>query len=279
MFDVIDLIKIITRSNSLHVCIQPIGNADKYSIDLPFEHFTHSKPFCNAAKVTDKGLKTCLENKSKAIDKALKDGDFSGYCVCGLYEFVRPVTINGKIRYIIYLGNILKDKDIAAQKINDVCQKTCVKKESLLKELNNAEPFTSVKDYQDVLDLLEFHLKRFHEENKQKHGFSGNYIIDLLKDFVRKNFDKNFLITDFAKTHKVNAKYLGRLFKIKEGITITEYLNSYRLEKAADLLKTTRGKVIDIAMNVGFFNVSYFNRAFKKKYGVSPVAYKSQKDL
>ena len=278
MFDIIDLINIISRSNSLHVCIQPIGNVDKYSIDLPFEHFTHSKPFCNCAKVTDKGLKTCLENKARAIDKALKGEDFSGYCVCGLYEFVHPVTINGKIRYIIYLGNILKDKAIAEQKINDVCAKTFAPKKDLLCLLNNAEPFTHDKDYKNILDLLEFHLKRFHEENKQKHSLGSNYLVSLLKDFVQKNFDKNFLIADFAKTHKVNAKYLGRLFKSQEGITVSEYLNAYRLEKATMLLKSTKAKVIEIAMSVGFFNVSYFNRAFKKQYGISPSEYKKAKN-
>ena len=123
MFNIVDLIKILTHSRSIHLCIQPIC-PDKYTVDIPYELFTHSKPFCDIAKTTNAGLDACYENKDKAIEKAIKGQCFSGYCSCGLYEYVKPVYINGKIKYIIYLGNILKDKKKAEKNITRLCQKT-----------------------------------------------------------------------------------------------------------------------------------------------------------
>jgi YesN/AraC family two-component response regulator len=215
-----------------------------------------------------------MDAKAKAIEKALKGEDYSGYCVCGLFEYVRPVKISGKIRYIIYLGNILKDQDIARQKISAVVGKTGVSKDSLLKELLSAEPFSSQQEYLKILDLLEFHILRFHEESKQLPPHR-NFIVNLLKDFIEKNYDKNFSILDFAKTHRVNAKYLGRLYKTQEGVTVTEHLNAFRLEKAAKQLKNTDTKIIEIALSVGFSNIGYFNRIFKNKFGVTPKEYRA----
>ena len=58
------------------------------------------------------------------------------------------------------------------------------------------------------------------------------------------------------------------------GISLIQHLNSYRLEIAAELLTTTTDTILDIAISTGFNNISYFNRCFKKKYGVSPRKYR-----
>ena len=53
-----------------------------------------------------------------------------------------------------------------------------------------------------------------------------------------------------------------------------KYCLLLRLQKAEELLRTAPGKVIDVAIECGFDNISYFNRAFKTHYGVSPTEYK-----
>lgn len=61
-----------------------------------------------------------------------------------------------------------------------------------------------------------------------------------------------------------------KFFKETMGVSFIQYLNDYRLEIAAELLTTTTDNILDIAFATGFNNISYFNRCFKKKYGVSP---------
>jgi two-component system response regulator YesN len=54
----------------------------------------------------------------------------------------------------------------------------------------------------------------------------------------------------------------------------TEYINRYRIEKAKELLKTTHAKVQAIAKDVGYWEVGYFYKQFKKYVGISPTEYR-----
>ena len=65
-----------------------------------------------------------------------------------------------------------------------------------------------------------------------------------------------------------------KLFKEKMEMSFVKYLNNYRLEVAAELLTTTSDDIINIAINTGFDNLSYFNRCFKKKHGITPGKYR-----
>ena len=81
-------------------------------------------------------------------------------------------------------------------------------------------------------------------------------------------------LSEFAVTHQKNAQYIGRLFKSETGMSFGEYCNGLRLEKATRLLVDRNKKIIDIATECGFENVTYFNRLFKKRYGVSPMKWR-----
>ena len=67
-----------------------------------------------------------------------------------------------------------------------------------------------------------------------------------------------------------DKKYLCYVFKKYTGVTMTEYLNSARLNYAADLLKSTNKTVSEIALESGFSSTSYFNVIFKKRFRVTP---------
>ena len=58
------------------------------------------------------------------------------------------------------------------------------------------------------------------------------------------------------------------------GVSFTQYLNDYRLQIAAQLLKETEDNILEIASATGFENLSYINRSFKKKYGLTPGQYR-----
>ena len=67
-----------------------------------------------------------------------------------------------------------------------------------------------------------------------------------------------------------------RFFKNTMGVSFVTYLNDFRLNIAARLLSTSDENILSIAENCGFFNLSYFNRSFKKKFGVTPGEYRSR---
>lgn len=73
-----------------------------------------------------------------------------------------------------------------------------------------------------------------------------------------------------------NPAYLSRLFKREIGASLTDYILSKRIDKSKQLLATTRMKISDIASAVGYDNIPYFSRKFKKVTNLTPHEYRKQ---
>ena len=81
--------------------------------------------------------------------------------------------------------------------------------------------------------------------------------------------------TSVGDRHAWHSHFM-RWFKKMTGQGFTAYLNDHRLNLAAELLRITDATVLDIAGRVGFDNLSYFNRLFKRRYGMTPREYRSK---
>lgn len=68
--------------------------------------------------------------------------------------------------------------------------------------------------------------------------------------------------------------HLTRELKNYYGVSSTELVNNLRIQKAATLLRLSDDYILDISLECGFQNLSYFNRVFKEKYGISPRQYR-----
>ena len=95
-----------------------------------------------------------------------------------------------------------------------------------------------------------------------------------MKSYILSNIEFDINTSRIANIFHYNEVYLGRLFKKQVGIGINDYINLQRIEIAKKRLATTREKVIDISSGVGFNNVTYFNRVFKKHTGMTPKEYR-----
>ena len=81
-------------------------------------------------------------------------------------------------------------------------------------------------------------------------------------------------IYDVASLLDYSESHFMRYFKNTMGTSFIDYLNEYRLTMASRLLVTSDSSILDIANEVGFDNLSYFNRSFKKKYNTTPLRYR-----
>ena len=90
------------------------------------------------------------------------------------------------------------------------------------------------------------------------------------------NFHEALTLEMLAQTVHMNRNYFSTLFTQLMGCTVSDYLIRRRLGNAASLLTSTDNSIISIAMDSGFRNVSYFNRAFRKRFGITPGQYRDQ---
>lgn len=100
--------------------------------------------------------------------------------------------------------------------------------------------------------------------------------ISFLKKAILSNPRDDWKIEKLAQTIGISPAHLQKLFKVETGISPARFIKQLRLEKAQELLETTFLRVQQIGFEVGITDQSYFNREFKKKYGVTPNQYREQ---
>ena len=108
--------------------------------------------------------------------------------------------------------------------------------------------------------------------NKRLRDF---YIKEALS-YIEKNYRNNISVEDIAKNSGLNRSYFGRIFRDTVGKSPQHFLLSYRMIKAAELLKLTDLPVSSVAEAVGYENALHFSRAFKIYYNSSPRAWRAE---
>jgi two-component system response regulator YesN len=101
-------------------------------------------------------------------------------------------------------------------------------------------------------------------------------IIDKAKQYVNEHYKENITRNDVASSVFLTPEYFAKMFKAQTGITIKDFINQCRIEKAKDMLENTGASISEIAFEVGFDNFSYFSTVFKKLTGTSPQLFRKK---
>ena len=109
---------------------------------------------------------------------------------------------------------------------------------------------------------------------KKDRYFQNAAKIKQIIDFVDCNYNKNFDSKDIEERFCISYDHANRLFKKQMGLGIISYRNRLRIEKAKMLLLTTDQSIDSISDEVGFSDIYYFSKFFKKTVGVSPTHFK-----
>lgn len=94
--------------------------------------------------------------------------------------------------------------------------------------------------------------------------------------YINRHYNEILSIDELAQVFHVSKEHLCRKFKASTGLTLTEYINSIRINHACELLCTTDRSITDIALAVGFNSYMYFNRVFNKIMKVPPSEFRSR---
>ena len=94
--------------------------------------------------------------------------------------------------------------------------------------------------------------------------------------YIHQHFGEDIQLEDIAGAGAVSKSTCTRLFKRYTGLSPVAYLNDYRLEMSASMLRNSSNSIAHISQACGFAQQSYFTRVFQRSYHMSPMTYRKQ---
>jgi len=95
-------------------------------------------------------------------------------------------------------------------------------------------------------------------------------------NYIHTHYFENISIEDLSQISSFSEYHFMKFFKNTMGTSFIDYLNDYRLTMVSRLLVSSESSILDIAAESGFDNLSYFNRMFKKRFGMTPREYRKK---
>lgn len=105
---------------------------------------------------------------------------------------------------------------------------------------------------------------------RQQKENKNNIVMERCLHYIHCHFNEELSLEELANKFHYNASYFSTLFKDYVGMPFTDYITDLRLKYAHKLLLDSNDKVYVIAQEVGYKDVKYFNKIFKKRYGLTP---------
>lgn len=199
------------------------------------------------------------------FDVSGQTAPYTGYAMQINYEFMQDILSKTRL-----------DLDCQFQ-VNEHNQPYVL---TIIKEIINYYYQGPVKNQQIITSLcaaLIFVLSQYcvSENNQQfdSKKLQSKKIIEIISD-IDHRYDQDIDINELARKHHLSYSYMAMLFKDMLGISIKQYINNKRLNKATSLLKTTDKQITDIAYESGYPNTTSFISQFKKMYQVTPYQYR-----
>jgi len=128
----------------------------------------------------------------------------------------------------------------------------------------------SIEDMEGLLSNVyaqyEAVLKQFIIQRKYKNKLQ----IQQVQKYIESHVFETIMLDDLAKRFYVSKEYISKIFKSEYGISITDYILQLRMEQAHSLLLLGELPIKEIAEKVGYDDISYFYRVFRKHFGFAP---------
>lgn len=106
-----------------------------------------------------------------------------------------------------------------------------------------------------------------------KHSEQDKYVAFTL-DYIQKNYASKIQIEEIARKLNISGRYLSKIFLSHMNMTILNYINTYRMNQAIDLIANTELSMTKISEKIGMNDSQHFSKLFKNTIGSSPSQYR-----
>ena len=103
-------------------------------------------------------------------------------------------------------------------------------------------------------------------------------IVDKAREYVMEHVSERISLADVASWAGVSIGYMSKVFKRVMGMSLVDYVNKMKVERAKEMM--TRGHVMvnEVALALGFENIYYFSKVFKRVCGLSPSEWQKRQE-
>lgn len=110
------------------------------------------------------------------------------------------------------------------------------------------------------------------QENREavEHSYDKVAVAKAVIAYIQEHYNSSISLVELSGAFHVSEGHLCRLFKTVTKMSVIEYINFYRISISAKLLGETRREIGEVAGMVGFNNISYFNKVFRKYMQITP---------
>lgn len=228
--------------------------------------------YCEAIQNTPKGKKECRFSDIRLLKKCRETKKPQMHiCPAGLIDAAAPIFYNDVIIGYIIFGEM--KADIPFSDYKEYLSSLGLDTEEMEKNYNAIFAFNS-KKIQSVSNIASMLAKHLLLENMLKPDFDEN--MQKAVAFINENLCDDLSIRNISKNINVSKSVLYKRFHACFNCTVSEYINTRRVEKSIELLMRTDLSIEEISQKVGFASASYYSKIFKKEKGISPLNYKKR---
>lgn len=184
-----------------------------------------------------------------------------------IYEkYVRPIVLYGKPFLVMRQTQAWEEP---VQNLYHHIVNVCLDEEDL----------TELRIQAGVSELwtrLFHYLYREESEQQENKNILAQARLRKMMQFIWDHFHEKITLDDIAASANISKSAALRCFRSGMQTSPVGYLNNFRLNRAKELLLTSHSTVSEIAVSVGFDNVGYFDRVFRRTFGLTPKQFAKQ---
>lgn len=124
---------------------------------------------------------------------------------------------------------------------------------------------------QEELDLeVESCIERLCSSFSGRKGSRGE-IVKAVQEYIERCYGEELSLSGIAESFHISAPYLSKIFKEESGQNLNQFITEVRMKKAQYILENSDRKIAEIAEMVGYDDVNYFIKVYKKMTGKTPA--------
>lgn len=207
--------------------------------------------------------------------------EYTDYLVGYLQTFNRKNVAETLFKLEGYLYNVKNDISEVKLFLTDLYLR--IKEKINLVYSSTSIPFATNSTVIDFIDkkyylyeIIQFLSEQFEMIMNATGNPSRNNILDDILYYIDHNYQNNIKLETIAPLFGYNSAYLGKIFNKTVGESFNSYVDHMRIEHSKEMLLQGNYKVYEIAEKVGYRNVDYFHKKFRKYVGESPAEFRKK---